>query len=58
MAKSDFTLLGIPVRYNLFSTIKVRYNILSCVIYKGACACGADYFGETIRNIKTRWNEH
>ena len=23
----------------------------------GACACRSDYFGETIRNLKTRWNE-
>ena len=37
---------------------KGKVNILSCVIYKGACNCGADYFGETIHNIKTRWNEH
>ena len=31
---------------------------LSCVIYKGVCSCGADYIGETIRNVKIRWNEH
>ena len=57
MAKLDFTLIGIAARYILFSIIKVRYKIFSCVIYKGACACGTNYFGETIRNIKTRWNK-
>ena len=56
MAKSDFTLFGIPARYSLFSIIKVQH--LSCVIYKGVCYCGADYIGETIRNVKVRWNEH
>ena len=30
---------------------------LSCVIYKSVCSCGADYVGETIRNVKIRWNE-
>ena len=27
MAKSDFTLFGIPVRYSLFSIIKIRHKI-------------------------------
>ena len=27
MAKSDFTLFGIPVRYSLFSIKNIRYNI-------------------------------
>ena len=31
---------------------------LSCVIYKSVCSCVADYIGETIRNVKMRWNEH
>ena len=34
---------------------KVHLNL---VIYKSVCSCGADYIGETIRNVKIRWNEH
>ena len=36
---------------------KDKVQHLSCVIYKGVCSRGADYIGETIRNIKIRWNE-
>ena len=43
MAKSDFILFGIPAVF---------------FIYESVCPCGADYFGETIRNVKIRWNEH
>ena len=31
---------------------------LSCVIYESVCSCFADYIGETIWNVKMRWNEH
>ena len=34
MAKSDFTLFGIPTRYSLFSIIKIRYNILVVLFTK------------------------
>ena len=37
---------------------KDKVQHLSCVIYKVVCSCGADYIGETIRNVKIRWNEH
>ena len=37
---------------------KSKLQNLSCVIYKGVCTCGADYIGETIRSVKTRWYEH
>ena len=37
---------------------KGKVQHLSCVIYKGVCSCGANYVGETIRNVKIRWNEH
>ena len=37
---------------------KDRVQHLSCVIYEGVCSCGADYIGETIRNVKIRWNGH
>ena len=37
---------------------KDKVKHLSCVIYKGVCSCGTDCIGETIRNIKIRWNEH
>ena len=37
---------------------KDKVQHLSCVIYKGVCSCGADYIGETIRNVEIRWNEH
>ena len=56
MAKSDLTLFGTPARYSPFSIIKIQH--LSCVIYKGVCSGGADYIGETIRNVKMRWNDH
>ena len=39
-------------------TNKDKLQHLSCVIYKGVCSCGADYIGETICNVKIRWNEH
>ena len=53
------------VRFNIiWNTHKIhslfnnedRYNI--CIIYKGVCSCGADFIGETICNVKIRWNEH
>ena len=37
---------------------KDKVQHLSYVIYKGVCSCGADYIGETIRNVKRRSNEH
>ena len=51
MAKSDSTLFGIPARYSPFSIVNIRYNILSCVTYKGVCSFCADYIGETIRDV-------
>ena len=57
MAKSDFILFGIPARYS-FSNKKDKVQHLSFVIYEGVCPYGADYFGETIRNVKIRRNEH
>ena len=58
IAKSDFTSFGIPARYSLFSIRKIRVQHLSYRIYKGVYSCGEDYIGETIRNVKIRWNEH
>ena len=40
--------------HSLFNN-KDNVQHLSCVIYKGVCSCGADYIGETIRNVKIRW---
>ena len=37
---------------------KDKVQHLSCAIYKGVCSCGADYIGETICNVKIRWNVH
>ena len=37
---------------------KDKVKHYSCVIYRGICPCGADYFGETIRNSEIRQNEH
>ena len=37
---------------------KDKAQHLSCVIYKDVCSCGADYIGETMCNVKIRWNEH
>ena len=30
----------------------------ACKIYKEVSTCGETYFGETIRNVETRWKEH
>ena len=55
------------VRFNIiWNTHKIQFLFnnkdkvqnLSCAIYKGVCSCSADYIGETIRNVKIRWNEH
>ena len=27
-------------------------------LHLGVCSCGETYVGETVRNCKTRWNEH
>ena len=54
--KVRFHIIWNTRKISLFSIIKVQH--LSCVIYKGVCSCGADYIGETIRNVKVRWNEH
>ena len=37
---------------------KDKVQHLSCFTYKGVSSCGADYIGETIRNVKIRWNQH
>ena len=37
---------------------KDKVQHLSCLIYKGVYSCDEDYIGETIRNVKIRWNEH
>ena len=37
---------------------KDKEKHLSCVINKDVCSCGADYIGQTIRNVKMRWNVH
>ena len=37
---------------------KDKAQHLSCAIYKGVCSCREDFNGETIRNVKIRWNEH
>jgi len=29
-----------------------------CKIYEGTCVSGANYVGETIYNVVTRWREH
>ena len=52
MAKLHFTLIGIAARYILFSIIRVRYNIFSCVIYKGACACGTNILEKQYATLK------
>ena len=37
---------------------KDKVDHYSCVIYWGDCSCDQNYFGETVRNAKIRWNEH
>ena len=39
-------------------TFSNKVQHLSYAIYKGVCSCGTDYIGETISNVKIRWNEH
>ena len=55
------------IRFNIiWNTCKIqslfnnkdKASHLHYVIYNGVCTCGADYIGETIRNIKARWDEH
>ena len=38
--------------------LKDKVQHLGSVIYKGVCACGETYVGETIRNCKIRYDEH
>ena len=61
------TFTNVKVRFNvIWNTRKIqslfnnkdKVQHLSCVIYKGVFFCGADYIGETIRNVKLRCNEH
>ena len=61
------TFTNVKVRFNIIlNTRKIqslfdnkdKVQHLSCVIYKGVCSCCTDYIGETIRNVKIRWNEH
>ena len=55
------------VRYNIIWNTRKMQSLfnnkdkvqhLSCVIYEGVCTSGADYIGETIRNVKIKWHEH
>ena len=42
---------------NLF-LLKDKNPYPSCKIYQGTCNCGETYIGKTVRNVKTRWDEH
>ena len=42
---------------SLFS-LKDKNPYPSCQIYQGTCNCGETYIGKTVRNVKTRWDEH
>ena len=42
---------------SLFS-YKDKVSHYGCIIYRGKCSCGADDVGETVRNVRLRWNEH
>ena len=37
--------------------VKRQNSYPSCQIYQGTCNCGETYIGETVRNVKTRWDE-
>ena len=58
MVKSDLTLFGKSRKIQSLFNNKDKVLHLSGVIYKGVCSCGANYIGETIRNVKIGWNEH
>ena len=61
------TFINDKVRFNIiWNTHKIqslfnnkdKKQHLSCIIYRGICSWHADYFGEIIRNVNIRWNEH
>ena len=38
--------------------MKSRNPDPSCVISEGVCSCQEPYIGETVKNVKTRWQEY
>ena len=56
--KVRFNVIWDPRKIQFLFNNKDKVQHLNCVIFKGVCACGADYIGETICNVKIRWNEH
>ena len=56
--KVKFNVVWNTCKIQFILSLKDKVQLLSCVIYKGICSCGETYIGETIRNCKTRWDEH
>ena len=52
--KVRFNIIWNTRKIQSFYNNKDKVQHLSCVIYKGVCSYGADYIGETIRNVKIR----
>ena len=38
--------------------LKDKVDHYSCVLYRRGCSCDQNYIGETVRNVKIRWNEY
>ena len=56
--KVRFNIIWNTRKIQSLSDNKDQVQHLGCVIYKAVCSCGADYIGQTRRNVKIRWNEH
>ena len=56
--KDRFHIIWNACKIRFLFNNKDKEKYLSCIIYKIVCSCGADYVGETIHNVRKRWNEH
>jgi len=45
-------------QYNVNIKLKDKNPYPACKIYEGTYVCGANYVGETIRNVVMRWQKH
>ena len=54
----DFAIKWNTRKIKTLFPLKDKNTHPSCCIYKGTCACGLFYIGETKRNVQIRWKEH
>ena len=57
-SKFDLRIKWITRKTKTLFKLKDKCVHPACKIYRGVCSWGETYIGETIRNVKTRWNEH